>query len=240
MPESDAHDRIFEIIYSKTDEITWQNILYDLVRTEQMDPWEIDISMISQRYIDTIRKLKEHDFRISGKMVLAAAILLKLKSTRLVGEDITELDRLIAGAGEQEEELTELDGPLIPKLGEVPTLIPHTPQPRKRKVSIYDLVRALEKALEVKKRRVLNSIPPMNLAIPKKTFDITSAIRNVYGKIRSFFTSGVKKIGFSELLPSQSRQDKVHTFIPLLHLAQQNKIELEQEQAFGEIRVSIK
>ena len=240
MPHQDPHDRIFEIIYSKADEITWQGILYELVKTEQMDPWEINISLIAQKYLETVRKLKEHDFRVSGKMVLAAAILLKLKSTRLVGEDITELDRLISGANEEDaDELVE-DGPLIPKLDEIPTLIPRTPQPRKRKVSIYDLVKALERALEVKKRRVLNSIPPTNLSIPKKTFDITNAIKNVYGRIRAFFTNGVKVVTFNQLLPSESKKDKVHTFIPLLHLAQQEKIEMEQETPFGEVRISVK
>lgn len=241
MPRQDPHDRIFEIIYSKADEITWQGILYDLVKTEHMDPWEIDVSLIAQKYLETIRKLKEHDFRVSGKMVLAAAILLKLKSTRLVGEDITELDRLISGADEGgAEDLTDVDGPLIPRLDEVPALIPRTPQPRKRKVSIYDLVKALERALEVKKRRILNSIPPTNLSIPKKTFDITSAIKNVYGRIRAFFTNGLKVVTFNQLLPSESKKDKVHTFIPLLHLAQQDKIELEQETPFGEVKISVK
>src|SRR3989338_7253390 len=122
MPHQDPHDRIFEIIYSKADEITWQGILYELVKTEQMDPWEIDISLIAHKYLETIRKLKEHDFRVSGKMVLAASILLKLKSTRLVGEDITELDRLISGANEDDEDELVEDGPLIPKLDEIPTL----------------------------------------------------------------------------------------------------------------------
>ena len=49
-----------------------------------------------------------------------------------------------------------------------------------------------------------------------------------------------EKLTFTKLLPSESREDKVHTFIPLLHLAQQNKIELVQETPFGEIEVLLK
>ncbi|MBI2130347.1 segregation/condensation protein A [Candidatus Woesearchaeota archaeon] len=237
MPHQDAHDKIFEIIYSKTDEITWQHILYDLVKAEHMDPWSIDVSLIANKYIGTLRKLKEHDFRISGKMVLAAAILLKLKSSRLVGEDI---DRLIAGAEEEEPELIDSDSPLIPRLEETPTLLPRTPQPRKRKVSIFDLVKALERALEVKKRRVLNSIPPMSMEVPKKPVDITIIIRQVYGKIKALFMSGLKVVNFTQLLPSQSKQDKVHTFIPLVYLENQGKIELEQDEPFGEIKIVVK
>ena len=237
----DPHDRIFNIIFSKADEVTWQSIIYELVKSEQMDPWDIDVSILTQKYIDMLRTLKEHDFRVSGKVLLAAAILLKMKSTKLVGEDLSELDRLLIGVEEEMEELGFDETSQIPKLDEIPTLIPRTPQPRKRKVSIFDLVEALERALEVKKRRLLHSIPPLNLEAPKKKRDITQIIRDVYGRIKSFFISALGgKLTFSKLLPSESKEDKVYTFIPLLHLAQQNKVELIQEVPFGEIEVVLK
>ena len=148
---------------------------------------------------------------------------------------------MLIGVEEEMEELGFDEPSHIEKLTEIPTLIPRTPQPRKRKVSIYDLVEALERALEVKKRRLLHSIPPMNVEAPKKKKDITEIIREVYIKIRTFFVSSVKdKLTFGKLLPSESREDKVHTFIPLLHLAQQNKIELVQESPFGEIQILLK
>ena len=237
----DPHDRIFSILFSKTDEITWQTIIYELVKTEQMDPWDIDISMLTKKYIEMIKSLKEHDFRISGKVLLAAAILLKIKSNKLVGEDLSELDRLLIGVEEEMEELGFEEASQVEKLTEIPALIPRTPQPRKRKVSIFDLVEALERALEVKKRRLLNSIPPMNVEAPKKKKDITQIIREVYGKIKLFFINTLKdKLTFSKLLPSESKEDKVYTFIPLLHLAQQSKIELVQDIPFGEIQILMK
>lgn len=237
----DTHDRIFNIIFSKTDEITWQSILYELVKNEQMDPWDIDVSMLTQKYINMLRTLKEHDFRVSGKVLLAAAILLKIKSNKLVGDDLSELDRLLIGVEEEMQELGFEETSAIAKLDEIPPLIPRTPQPRKRKVSIFDLVEALERALEVKKRRLFNSIPPLNLEAPKKKREITEIIREVYGKIKSFFFGALKdKLTFSKLLPSESKQDKVNTFIPLLYLAQQNKIELVQKTHFGEIEVLLK
>jgi len=236
----DPHERIFNILLSKTDEITWQSIIYELVKSEQMDPWDIDISLLTQKYIEMLRSLKEHDFRISGKVLLAAAILLKMKSNKLVGEDLSELDRLLIGVEEEIEELG-FEETQVEKLTEIPSLIPRTPQPRKRKVSIYDLVEALERALEVKKRRLLHLIPPLNLEAPKVKRNITEIIREVYVKIKTFFLSTIKdKLTFTKLLPSESKEDKVHTFIPLLHLAQQNKIELVQETPFGEIQILLK
>lgn len=237
----DPHDRIFSILFSKADEVTWQSIIYELIKSEQMDPWDIDVSILAQKYIGMLRTLKEHDFRVSGKVLLAAAILLKMKSNRLVGEDLTELDRILIGVEDEMEELGFDEAGKAAEIGEIPSLIPRTPQPRKRKVSIFDLVDALERALEVKKRRLLNSIPPLNIEAPKRKKDITQIIREVYGRIKSFFISALKdRLTFSKLLPSETKEDKVYTFIPLLHLAQQNKIELVQEVPFGEIGVLLR
>ncbi len=235
-------EKIYELVVNG-DEVTWQSILYNLVKKEGMDPWDINVTAITKRYIDTIKKLKELDFRVSGKVLLAAAILLKIKSNRLVGEDLLELDRLIAGPQDEESLFDEIDEGLPDryKLDEKPTLIPRTPQPRKRKVSIYDLVEALEKALEVKQRRVLNSIPPLNVQVPKKTRDITQVIREVYGKIKEkLFQNNSKKIMFSQLVPKDgSKEDKIYTFIPLLHLDFQRKIMVNQDRPFSDIGIML-
>ena len=235
----EAHERIFKIIHDE-DEVTWQRLIYGLVKTEQMDPWDINVSLLAKKYIDRIKQFKELDFRVSGKVLLAAAILLKIKSSRLLNEDLSEFDRLLA---ETEETADELDFDEIAperREGEKYSLIPRTPQPRKRKVSIYDLVEALEKALEVKRRRVLNSIPPMNLEAPKKPRDMTQIIRDVYGRIKSFFYSNnSNKVLFSQITPSQAKEDKVYTFMPLLHLTNERKIDLHQQEHFGEIEIML-
>ncbi|MBL7055155.1 segregation/condensation protein A [Candidatus Woesearchaeota archaeon] len=232
-------EKIHQILFTE-DEVTWQSMIYDLVKTEQMNPWDIDVSLLTQKYIGMIQQFKELDFRVSGKVLLAAAILLKIKSNRLVGEDLIEFDRLIAGNEEELlgdfEEAVEYPG--IEE--EKPTLIPRTPQPRKRKVSIYDLVGALEKALEVKHRRVRNSIPPMGVRIPEKTRDITQVIREVYGKIKTFFfKTQENKLMFSQLVPSDNKEDKIYTLIPLLHLDHQRKINIHQEVPFADIEIMI-
>ncbi|HIJ18947.1 TPA: segregation/condensation protein A, partial [Candidatus Woesearchaeota archaeon] len=83
-------------------------------------------------------------------------------------------------------------------------------------------------------------MPAQPLAPHKKSRDITELIREIYGRIRVFFGATPKgKLTFQQLLPSDSREDKVHTFIPLLHLSQQRKVDLSQEEPFGEIGVSL-
>lgn len=234
----DSNERIFQIIYHN-DEVTWQSLLYELVKREEMNPWDIDISLLAKRYIDTIKKMKELDLRVSGKMLLASCILLRVKSNRLLNEDLSELDRLLSDSEEESDGL-DLTEQQYDNQNEIYQIIPRMPQPRKRKVSIFDLVNALEKALEVKRRRVLNFMPPINIEIPRKTIDISKAIKDAYVRIKMFFSRNSQStLTFNKLLPSTSKEDKIFTFIPLLHLATEGKIDLKQEQHFGEIEVML-
>ncbi|MFH1182311.1 MAG: segregation/condensation protein A [Candidatus Woesearchaeota archaeon] len=235
----DPHDRLFSILLDKN-AITWQTIIQELVKSEEMDPWDIDVSILSKRYIDMLKKLKEMDFKVSGKVVLAAAILLRIKSTKLVTEDIGELDSLMAGEQESYDDFyDELQSDLALEAREqIMPLLPRTPQPRKRKVSIYDLMLALQKALEVKERRVLRGIPSVKIDVPERKIELGALINDVYRRVVEFLTNR-QRLTFSELLRSQDKADKVMTFIPLLHLAHidQRKLDLLQKEQFGEIEI---
>lgn len=233
-------DHILKLLFDK-DEVTWQTMLYELVRTERMNPWDIDIALLAQKFFELIKIMKEMDFRISGKIILAAAILLKIKSVRLLDKDLLAFDQLFVEQSDEESLLDDVEGDYAGEheiLKNV-ELIPRTPQPRKRKVTIFDLVDALQRAVEVKRRRIMRDIPPLELEIPKKKIDISAVIKDVYGRIVSFFAAGKGKLTFAELCPSEDREDKVHTFIPLLHLTTQRKIDLYQYQHFGEIEIAL-
>jgi segregation and condensation protein A len=234
-----TNDKIFEILFQK-DDITWQTIIYELVKSGDMDPWDVDISLLTNKYIQIVKKLEEFDFKVSGKVLLAAAILLKIKSNRLVGEDIEELDKIISGETDEEFFEENLNLNLNQNPEQIQQLIPRVPQPRKRKVSIYDLMGALEKALEVKQRRLIKNTPSFDIEIPKKRPNINLVIQNLFLRIKRFFVVGNKELTFSKLIPSESREDKVFTFIPLLHLAHRRKVDLEQKQHFGDIEIQLR
>jgi segregation and condensation protein A len=237
--------KIFDLILNQ-DDVTWKSIIYDLVKTEQMDPWDINITLLTKKYVEIIKKLKETDLKISGKVLLAAAVLLKIKSHKLLNEDIGELDRLIALTEETEGDdfFSEFTEELFTKdqrsLEQKYQLIPRQPQPRTRKVSVYDLVDALQKAMETKKRKLVRQ-RPLKFVLPKRKFDIVETVRDVYARVKLFFqTNQEKTLTFSQLLPSSAqKQDKVYTFIPLLHLEHQRKVHTNQPKHFGEIFINL-
>ncbi len=235
-------DKLYEMLMQR-DEITWQTLIYDLVRTKQMDPWDIDISLLAQRYLQALKQLKEANFFISGKVILAAAILLKIKSDKLLTENIANLDTQLFSSGEIEE-LDSFEGNLEKiKLFENPKLTIKTPLARKKKVTLQDLMFALQKALDVDKRRVMKKVREAEglsvIKIPEKKIDITVLIKDLYQKIIGLFKEQ-DKISFTHLVGSDRKEDKIMTFIPLLHLDHQGKIDLNQEQTFGEINILLK
>lgn len=231
-------DKIYEMLIEK-DEITWQSIIYDLIKSEQMDPWDIDISLLSKRYLDTIKVLKEHNFFISGKMILASAILLRLKSVKLLNEHIAEFDSYLF---QSEESLLDYEEPQTNEQQEIiPGLLIKTPQPRKGKVNLDDLMNALKRALHVEDRRIIRRSYEkviQEAKIPEKKYDISLLIKDVYDKIVKIFAKK-QTLTFNELVNSDRREDKILTFVPLLHLSHQNKVDLNQQEHFGDIYIDL-
>ncbi len=230
-------ERIFNIIFNE-DEVTWQTLLLELVKAEGMDPWDIDISELSHKYIAMVKEVQKTDLRVSGKVLLAASILLRIKSQRFLDDDVASFDNMMYEPEEETDFIEEGEGQTIDRdLYRKLRLIPKTPQPRKRKVSIYDLVDALQQALEVNKRRI-ERIPVVNIQIPEKKVDISEIMGNVFGKMMGIFKNeGKKKVKFSQLVPDGSKEGKVYTFIPLLHLYNQRKIDIEQESHFADFDI---
>lgn len=231
-------DRIYDLVINKED-VTWQTLIMDLIKTEQMNPWDIDISLLSKKYIDALRLLKEANFYVSGKMILAAALLLKVKSDRLVNEDISNFDALLYPK-EEEFELDFMDAPEPLRNIEKPMLTIRTPLARKRKVSVEDLMGALKKALEVNQRRLIRREDEkrVDIKIPEKKVDIGALIKDVYTRIIGYFEVNKDgKLTFNQLLMSQNKEDKILTFLPLLHLDNEERINLRQDEHFGEIYI---
>ena len=94
--------------------------------------------------------------------------------------------------------------------------------------------------METKKRK-LAKIRPVKFEMPKRKFDIMETIRDVYNRVKVYLnTNKQNTVTFSQLLPSKAqKRDKVYTFIPLLHLENQRKINTKQDKPFGEIFVKL-
>ena len=102
-------------------------------------------------------------------------------------------------------------------------------------------MQALDKAMLVRQRRIDRVLPYLKHKIEIPDFkDVEGMIVVVYQKIRDFFKSKKQdKLTFSQLVPGDDKKSKVYTFIPLLHLNNERRIDLKQEKAFDEIEISM-
>ena len=70
------------------EQLSWQAIIYDLINSEQLDPWDIDLVLLTNKYLERVKKLEEENFFVSSKVLFAAALLLRIKSEILLNHYI--------------------------------------------------------------------------------------------------------------------------------------------------------
>lgn len=58
-------------------------ILVQMAERGEIDPWNIDIVEVTDRFLSELERRKELDLRISGRTLFYAAILLRMKSEYL-------------------------------------------------------------------------------------------------------------------------------------------------------------
>jgi len=237
-----VQDKLLDMLMQE-DEITWQSIILDLVKSGELDPWDVNISILTFKYLEVIRKMQEANLFISAKVLLASVLLLKIKCEKLLTDGIAAIDYYLYPP----EDVEDLDsyigaGRKRIELDVEPKLTVKTPMARKRRVTVNDLLNALEKALEVQDRRIVRKAKrdfiPGTMVIPEKKIDISLLIKELHNKIKVWFTKN-QKVTFSDLIPGPGRKEKLCTFVPLLHLANQNSVDLDQPEHFGEIYIHL-
>ncbi len=235
-------EQIHDILFNR--EVGWQEIIYDLINTEQLDPWDIDITMLSEKYLDRVSAFEETDFFVSSKVLLAAALLLRIKSEILLNKYIKSIDEILFG---KEESFTPRQIEKI-ELGEdIPELIPRSPIPRFKKVTLQELMESLNKAIATENRRIKkeiikkNALREASFSLPKRRFGIKNKIREIYMNLLSYFEKDEKKrkVSFTDFVGTD-KEERVISFSSLLHLDHQKKVWLEQEENFGEFYIWLK
>ena len=237
-----SKEQIYDLIF-QGDDVKWQSIIYELVREGKVDPWDLDVSVLAKEYLDALRKLKQHNFRLSGKVILAAAILLKMKTDRLGVEQLLSLTNPEDFPPELEDQgdLVDIETEKHFTKAKLNLRIPGV---RKRKVTVFELVDALKKALEVDEKRQARQSELAEMMRPRpiqlRKVDVFSKIELVWKKLKEFVDKHkTKLLQFTQIAPSKEKKDIIWTLIPLLHLAQQQKIELKQDVPFGEIFIDL-
>ncbi len=253
-----AQDKIFSLAVNR-DLVDWKALLYEIIDSQGLNPWDIDISVFTKKYIETLQKLESVDFDVSGKFVLIAVYLLKNKSEFLLENDIRGMDKKISeinlmddssinvlssefGFDDDEDISSDFNDIIAPKKDKY-ELKYRNPIARKRKVTIFDLIKTLERTMYQSSNRKKNFFQRVKAEYngplyDKKPKDLSQLIEELCLLIESFLND-CEYVCFSNFFDpdKKSKIDVLEKFIPLLHLSNQEKILLNQDETFGEIKI---
>lgn len=202
----------------------WEEVLFKL--TQDMDLWDIDLIELNKRFTGYIKEMKRFDFRVPGKILLTAAIIYRMKA-----ETLTYVETV-----EQVQEVHDQNGHDYKSIVIPPLQVPLHREP-KRRVSLIELISALDKAMVIKDKREARHIFHIDLKGIADGRDITEHIEEIYKKIADFLERE-KVITFSQILkPQATKDDKLVSFSSLLHLILQERVKAEQQKIFEEIYI---
>lgn len=204
-------------------------ILLGLVQEHKLDPWDVDIEKLAGVYLHRVREMQEFDLRVSGRTLLSASVLLRMKSDFVLngngkGESVAE---------EGLEEVFDLD---LPELGQV-TIVQRSP----RKISLLDLLGSLQEALkDIPARKPLQrrKLEKIMQTLSEYHINIEQYLEELYQRIKSLVTSG-QEVPLSALILERTRLAIARTLLLLLFLSAQGRVVLQQPEPFGEIFASV-
>jgi len=212
----------------------WEETLEFL--TTDMPPQEIDIKVLADRYRKYVSEMHEHDLSISAKAVRICAALLNMKTMAIYApekEELTEEDENPLDFEDEETQKEKNPVKVGPKLD-----IPVKSRP-KRRMRFEELKDALEDALQVQERREERQEMriEMDQAFKIEEDDITDKLDSLMNSIISSVKSSDESIEFENLLDQREREEKLEKFKHVLHLENDEKVRLIQEEFLGELHV---
>jgi segregation and condensation protein A len=235
-------------------------VLIELAQKGEIDPWDVQVIEVIDRFLEELGILgdgepsyQDTDLLQSGQAFLWASMLVLLKADTLEQMQREEEE----GEGEAlEEELADsrelpphLESHIRRRLG--------TPPTRKRRVTLQELIDQLEKIAVQIETKPSTPIPrqPRPHSRQEALRLVTELAHNenlteLAGQLEDFLAINLsqlineeKELGLEQLLEywsvnsQQLSKDRVGIFWALLLLSAQSKVELSQEEFYGELKI---
>lgn len=232
-------------------------ILVSMAKTGRVDPWNIDIVDITDKYLAQLFKMKAQNLRLTGRTLLFAAILLRLKSNILEGINLEDFEQSSAPDefeydDDGYEEFNSSQIPLnvnnVVSLDEVLERRTSVRLNRSRTVTLRDLIRQLEFYEEMERKRSLKNAHERAKrrvrSYAKFTADdiinlahdeyIENSIQKLYENLARIFEHE-ERVELATL--TLLGMDKISAYIALLFLAAESDYELVQDEFYSNLYV---
>ncbi len=185
------------------------DIVLKLVINGEIDPWNVDIVELADKYLQEIKKMYLPDLRLASKALYAAALLLKMKAEALDLENETEEEKTTRKRIFGIKRFYTIDEIAHVLKKYIAPVIEFRPKPERKPRKPY--TRRKKKPIQ----------------IPLFKNSLEDAIRMLEEELSQL--KGTVKL--SQL----SYPDKTQAFVALLFLSYEKKVNLYQEKPFDEI-----
>lgn len=252
-----ANTDYMELVASNTDIKHSQGIgiLVDMAKQGKIDPWQIDILDVTNKYLAHICKMKSENLRLTGQTFLFASILIRLQSNVLDGVELSDFE------SKPEEPVYDDDGFIadysqedytpannVISLEEVLQRRTSVKLNHNRIVTLKDLIRQLEfyeklqhkqdlkEAHERAKERVRSyaKLTPQQIVNLAHEEYITDCVLKLKSNLEQIFQHE-ERIELNDLIVLG--MDKVSAYISLLFLAAESDYDLEQKEFYSDLYI---
>ena len=229
------------------------DLLLHLIEKNKINIYDIPIVEITDQYMEYIRQMKTESLDVMSEFLVMAATLLDIKSRMLLPPEVTEEGEEIDPREELVEKLLEykmykyMSFELRDRQEEAefvlykPPTIPDEVKAYREPVNIDDLLGDMTLAKlhaifrDIMKRQE-NRMDPIRSKfgnLKKEEIDLSGTMQEV-----EYYISEKKHCMFREILTRRrGKLYKIVTFLTLLELMKEGKVEVEQEETFADIRI---
>ena len=263
VPESASHSEdtqdmsmisVNEIQKDITDQVDGIEILVGMAKSGKIDPWNVDIVDVTDKYLAHLFQMKAQNLRLTGRTLLFAAILLRLKSNVLEGIDVNQIEGIEEEHPDDFEfnddpwDDEEINTNNVISLDEVLKRRTSIRLNRSRMVNLKDLIKqlqfyeeldrkqSLKNAHERAKRRVRSyaRLTPDDIVNLAHDEYIEKSVEVLHENLKRIFETQ-EKVELTTL--TLLGLDKISAYIALLFLTAEpdSDVDLYQEEFYGEL-----
>ena len=231
------------------------DLLLHLIEKNDVDIYDIPISTITSQYMDYIESMKEFDMELVSDFLVMGATLVSIKSRMMLpgmqaalgsGEDVVDpREELVISlmrykrcrifASDLKERRDKFDGARF-RYASTAKSLGITIAPAEQAFSIEEFNEAVAIINERNDSRFTDITAKIKHILRKDKMSVKERIKSIWRSI-----TGKGKILFSSLFGKKAeKMDKVVSFLAVLELVRDNKINVEQDRNFGEISIEEK
>jgi len=204
------------------------NILFDFRKLEKLTPWNINVAYLLTSFLEEMEKTGQTDFRASGVALDSSALIYLMKSKLLL--------KLEEPPPPPRPPQDFLPPPLLLPLRHelTSTTIRHL-------LEVLDDVLKGEKLVRFEKNIAESILPTPSEILPQLDLylmEIELQMEKLYASL-SERVKGTGLIEFATLIKGVGRLEAIRTFILLLFLAQDGKVNLWQDEETENIYITI-